>query len=43
MLNWFIFGMSILNMIPAIFPNRNVTAALGWFCSSLGWLIVAMR
>ncbi len=43
MLNWVVFSASILNMILAIYPNKNLTAACGWFCSALGWLIVATK
>lgn len=44
-LNWVIVGVSIFNMILAIMNgrNRNWSGALGWFCSSMGWFIIAAR
>ena len=42
MIEWVVFGLSIFNIILAI-VSCNWTAALGWFCSSLGWLLIAMK
>lgn len=43
MLNWIVFGLCVLNTIIAFVPNPDWATISGWFCASLGWLLIAVN